>query len=140
MFKKLSYQFLKYVVVGLAGTFIYAVVFSLLNETILMADESLVPRERSLNYLLSNSVAFLCSSIFVYIFNRNWVFIADKHSRFKEIILFYSVAFVAYLIGTPTGAYLISQYNWNEYYALGITVGASVLVNFIGRKMFVFHS
>lgn len=140
MYKKISVQFLKYALIGFAGTFIYASVFSLLNETVLMADQSLAAGQRSLNYFLSNSVAFLCSSIFVYLFNRNWVFIADRHSRLKEIILFYAVAFVAYLIGTPAGAYLISQFNWNEYYALGITVVASVLVNFIGRKMFVFHS
>lgn len=139
MFKKLSVQFLKYALIGLAGTFIYAAVFSILNETILMADESLASRERSLNYFLSNTVAFLCSSIFVYLFNRNWVFIADRHTRLKEITLFYAVAFVAYIIGTPTGAYLISNYSWNEYYALGITIVASVMVNFIGRKMFVFH-
>lgn len=140
MFKKASIQFFKYAVIGLAGTSIYAAVFGLLNETILIADTSLEAGQRSLNYFLSNSVAFLCSSIFVYIFNRNWVFIADKHSRMKEISLFYVVGFVAYLIGTPTGAYLISRYNWNEYYALGITIIASVVVNFLGRKIFVFHS
>ena len=140
MIKKLSFQFFKYAVIGLAGTFIYTAVFSLLNETVLMADGSLEATERSLNYFLSNSVAFLCSSIFVYLFNRNWVFIADKHSRLKEIALFYLVAFVAYIIGTPAGAYLIAKYGWNEYYALGITIIASVLINFIGRKMFVFHS
>ena len=136
--KDLSWQFFRYLVVGVAGTLIYAAVFWLLNETVLSADKSLSEFERGRNYVLSNSVAFVFSSIFVYLKNRSWVFSAGPHTRTKEISLFYLVAFVAYLIGTPTGTWLIAQWGWNEYYALIVTVAASVLVNFIGRKLLVF--
>jgi putative flippase GtrA len=138
--KDLSWQFFRYLVVGVAGTLIYAAVFALLNETLLSADSALSEFTRGRNFLLSNSAAFLISSIFVYLKNRNWVFEGGKHSRQSEILLFYGVALVAYLIGTPAGTWLVTKYEWNEYFALLVTVGASVLVNFAGRKLLVFKT
>lgn len=136
--KKLSLQFLRYIVVGASGTIIYAIIFGFLNETVLSVDIQLSDFDRGVKYALANSIPFLVSSVFVYIANRNWVFTAGHHNRSKEIILFYVVAFVAFLIGTLTGALLVAEYNWNEYAALSVTIGASVLINFAGRKLIVF--
>lgn len=136
--KRLSLQFLRYIIVGASGTVIYAIIFGLLNETVLSADIQLSDFDRGLRYALANSIPFLVSSIFVYITNRNWVFTAGQHNRTKEIILFYVVASVAFLVGTSGGAFLVGEYNWNEYTALIITIGSSVLINFAGRKLIVF--
>ncbi len=118
---------------------IYAAVFGALNETIFSADKSLDDGTRQLNYILANSAAFLASSVFVYLKNRSWVFTAGRHTQVKEVALFYSVALFAYAISTPTGAYLVTKYDWNEYLALMFTISTSVLVNFLGRRFFVFH-
>jgi len=137
--KELSWQFFRYLVVGVAGTAIYAAIFALLNETVFSADDALNEYTRGRNYIFSNSAAFLFSSIFVYMKNKSWVFEGGNRSRHGEIMLFYGVALLAYLIGTPAGTWLIAKHGWNEYFALVVTVGASVLVNFVGRKLLVFR-
>jgi len=132
-------QILRYVISGVAGTLLYALVFIILNESILPANEGNLAHERGINYLISNTIAFLFASVLVYILSRNWVFTSGRHNFLKESTLFYGIAITAHLVGTPTGAYLVAKADWNEYLAFGMTVTISVLWNYSGRKWLVFY-
>lgn len=135
--KRLFFQFSRYFIVGLLGSAIYAVVFACLNETVFPVD-NVQPSKRGLNYAFANGFAFICSSIFVFIQNRSWVFQSDNPSYGRQLVLFYLVALAAWAIGTPVGAGLVTALEWNEYLALTITISISVFVNYIGRRYIVF--
>ena len=135
---RLFLQFMRYGIVGVLGLALYTFIFFALNETILPADAGEAAISRGRNYFFSNSIAFVFSTILVYLLNRHWVFQPGRHSMRKEAALFVLISIIAHLIGTPTGSYLVAAYNWNEYWAFSITVTISVLLNFTGRKLFVF--
>ena len=131
-------RIMRYVVSGLAGTGTYALVFAGLNETILSAGADIAGTTRGLNFFIANSLAFLASSILVYLLNRHWVFMPGRHSKTKEIILFYGVAIIAFLISTSIGTYFVNIVVLNEYIAGLVTIILSVGINFVGRRWLVF--
>ena len=130
-------QFSRYFIVGLLGSAIYAVIFACLNETVFPVDDVEISR-RGVNYAIANGCAFICSSIFVFIQNRSWVFQSNNPSYGRQIVLFYLVAFIAWAIGTPIGAWLVTALGWDEYLALAVTISVSVFVNYVGRRYIVF--
>ena len=137
--KHLVLQFSRYVVVGLLGSAIYAVVFACLNETVFPVDDAQLSK-RGLNYVVANGCAFICSSVFVFIQNRGWVFQSNASSYGRQLFMFYVVAFAAWAVGTPVGALLVTASRWNEYLALAVTVSISTFVNYIGRRYIVFRA
>jgi len=132
-------QFIKYAVVGVAATGMHFLIFSLLNETVLPADVDQSGSRRGWNFFLSFSIAFLLANVVGYWANRRWVFQSGRHGRWVEIGLFYVVAFLAFGLGTPLGAYLVAKFPINEYAVYVIAVLTSVMVNFLGRKLLVFR-
>lgn len=127
-------QFIRYGIIGAAGSIIYAIIFALLNETVLPASQS----DPKINYYVVNGCAFLVSSVFVFFQNKRWVFSHDGHISFNQVFRFYLIAFIAWLIGTQMGVIAMDTGLSNEYGALIMTMGSSVMINFIGRRHFVF--
>lgn len=84
-------QFSKYLVIGVLGTVLYAIVFAILNETIFVVSSENLANVNELNYILSNTVAFIITNIFVYIQNKKHVFRSGRHSKIKEMFLFYFI-------------------------------------------------
>ena len=133
-----SVQFIKYGIAGLIATGIHFLIFAILNETIFPADISQSGGRRGWNFFGSFSVAFFLANIFGYLANRHWVFQPGRHSRLVEIALFYVIAIVAYVLGAPLGAWLVATFPINEYLVYLVAALASILVNFLGRKLLVF--
>ena len=131
-------QFLKYTLAGAIATGVYVTCFALLNETVLPADVSQPGAERGWNFLFSNTVAFSVATIVAYLINQAWVFQPGRHSRLKEFILFYLIAGVAFLAGTPLGSLVVAYFSVSEYGVFVLVVGFSAMVNFLGRKYWVF--
>ena len=131
-------QFLKYSLAGLIASGTYLACFALLNETVLPADVSQPGAERGWNFLFSSMVAFSLATIVAYLINQAWVFQPGRHSRVKEFSLFYLIATVAFLAGTPLGSVVVAYYSVNEYGVFILVVGFSAMVNFLGRKYWVF--
>jgi putative flippase GtrA len=131
-------QFLKYVLAGVIASGTYLVSFTLLNETILPAGIDQPGASRGWNFFFSNSVAFTAATIVAYIINQAWVFQPGRHGRLKEFSLFYLIAAVAFLAGTPLGSIVIAHFPVNEYGVFVLVVGFSAMVNFLGRKYWVF--
>ena len=131
-------QFLKYSLAGAIAAGTYFACFAILNETVLPADVSQQGAQRGWNFLFSNTVAFSVATIVAYVINQAWVFQPGRHSRLKEFTLFYLIAALAFLAGTPLGSVVVAYFSVNEYAVFVLVVGFSAMVNFLGRKYWVF--
>ena len=131
-------QFLKYSLAGAIAAGTYLACFAILNETVLPADVNQPGSARGWNFLFSNAVAFSAATIVAYVINQAWVFQPGRHSRLKEFTLFYLIAAVAFLAGTPLGSVVVAYFSVNEYAVFVLVVGFSAMVNFLGRKYWVF--
>lgn len=131
-------QFLKYSLAGMVASASFLLCFTLLNETVLPADTSLPGSTRGWNFLFSNAVAFTVATIVAYWVNQAWVFQSGRHGRLKEFTLFYLIAAIAFLLGTPLGAVIVANFSVSEYFVFVLVVVISAMVNFLGRKYWVF--
>ena len=93
---------------------------------------------RSLNSMLSNGVAFICSNMVAYLINIFWVFMPGRHNRFVEIGLFYLVSGASVVIGTSLMGFLIKYYGMQTTYAFTANIVSSVMINYGMRKFFIF--
>lgn len=146
-------QFLKYSLCGGLATGVDFVVFYLLSIFILPGlgqDDSVVQllglevkdlgeEVRSNRYLINRAVTFLISNFVAYTTNVLFVFEAGKHSRRREIGLFYTVSAVSFGTGTALGFALIRFGGWTTTTAFAANIAASVLINYAGRKFLVFN-
>jgi len=94
--------------------------------------------ERFQNYQKCNMVAFLTSNVVAYILNFRWVFQSGRHSRHVEILLFFAVSFVAFLVGTALAGMLVGSFGMNEYLAKVGDIVAAIFINYICRKFLIF--
>jgi putative flippase GtrA len=131
-------QFVKYGIAGVIGAATQFLVFALLNESLFPADLGRDGSERGWNFFWSFSVAFFLANFVAYFLNRRWVFQAGRHNRWVELGLFFGISGIAYLLGTPLGSFLVARFPLNEYFVFLLAIFASILVNFLGRKLVVF--
>jgi len=135
---KVSVQFLKY---GLAGVFAagtHLATFTILNETVLPADTNQSGSVRGWHFLLSNTFAFLLGNLVAYLANRAWVFQPGRHGQLREFFMFYFVSGIAFVAGTPLGSLIVSIFSINEYLIFILVLALSIMINFLGRKYWVF--
>ena len=90
------------------------------------------------HYWSNRAIAFVFGNLAAYIANILWVFQPGRHSRAKELSLFYIVSGVSFAIGTAIGASLIKYYGFTTTNALIGNIVASVMINYVGRKFFIF--
>ena len=93
---------------------------------------------RSLNAMLSNGLAFICSNMVAYIINIFWVFKPGKHNKIIEIALFYLVSGVSMVIGTGMMGFLIRYYGMQTTYAFAANIVSAVMINYTMRKFYIF--
>lgn len=133
-----SLQFFKYCMAGGFATATHLLAFTGLNETILPADVGQIGSLRGWNFLGSNMIAFMLANLVAYLANRTWVFQSGRHGRLAEILKFYLVSAVAFVAGTPLGSIIVARFAINEYYVFILVLVLSIMVNFFGRKYWVF--
>lgn len=93
---------------------------------------------RVVNYLKCNVIGFFFANIVAYFLNVKWVFRGGRHRRHWEITLFLLVSLISFLLGSALGAYLVGRFGLNEYLAKGGNIVASILINYLCRKFWVF--
>lgn len=93
---------------------------------------------RSMHFAINSGIAFIFSNLTAYILNVMWVFKPGKHSRRKELALFYAVSIVSLIIGTASGSMVMKAFNLSFAISLVTKMIASLMVNYAGRKFFVF--
>lgn len=131
-------QFVKYGVAGAIATGTHFLIFAFLNESFFPADSGRLGSERGWNFFRSFSIAFILANFVAYFLNRRWVFQTGRHNRWVELGLFFGISGIAYVLGTPLGSVLVARFPLNEYFVYLVAILASILVNFLGRKLVVF--
>lgn len=145
-------QFFKYGVVGGMATVVHIVSFfllgwflfpcvgesdiivKLLGLTAPVIDETV--RARFAVYC--NIGAFTLSDVFCYILNRIFVFKPGRHSIPVEFFLFTVVGGTAMVIGTVVMTWLISYFGMQTSLAFGANIIASMMLNYVLRRFFIF--
>lgn len=93
-------------------------------------------RER--NFLINKCIVFAVSNMVAYLLNMLWVFQPGKHTRRKEVALFYAVAISSFVVGTGLGWALIHFLHMDTTQARIADIVAAVMINFFCRKHLVF--
>ena len=148
------FQFIKYRISGCIATLTHILVFHLVAWKMffaLQADDWFVrllnlPIQelddvtRSRNSMKANVIAFIISGFVAYLLNIYWVFVPGRYPWIMEIGLFYLVSGVAIVIGTGVMGLLIRRFGMLTTYAFGANVFASLMINYVMRKFFIFKS
>lgn len=113
----------------------FARLLGLLNLEIRPVSEAV----RLRNYWIDRTLCFLMSNLTAYILNVLFVFKAGKHKRHHEMMLFYGVSLVSFFVGTTAGDILIRFGGLDTTYSYLAAVVAALLINYAGRKFFIFH-
>jgi putative flippase GtrA len=91
------------------------------------------------NYVICRTISFVFANLVAYGTNALWVFETGRHARRKEIALFYAVSLTSLALGTGLGAGMIRYGGASTTLAYAANVVASVLINYAGRKFWVFR-
>ncbi len=94
---------------------------------------------RAINFCIGNGIAFLASNLTAYILNVLFVFKAGKHSRPKELGLFYLVSATSVGIGVLVGAVLIKGFGLSTTVSYVAKAVSTTLINYAARKFIIFH-
>ena len=146
-------QFIKYGMAGGLATAVDIVVFYLLawkflpaltsnDQLVELLNISITPvseTTRQWHYALDRGLTFLVSNMTAYIANVLWVFTPGRHSRWKEITLFYLVSGISFVIATGLSTGLIAWVGCTTTTAFLVNMVCSLLINFVCRKYLVFN-
>ena len=143
-------QFFKYGICGCIALFLHSSIVYSLGLTINPAIGESVPRElKETNSMVNNSIAFFPSNAAAYLLNAYFVFTPGRHSKRKEISLFFLISAISFTAGHLTIWAIFRSTDSNfqpgdhqaniEHLVNGGFVLSSVLVNFICRKFIVFQ-
>ncbi len=138
-------QFSTYVMCGLMATIVHNGLVMVLSLTVLPAMKDMVvdgvvldESVRKHNLLLSNSIAFPLGCIVAYITNILFVFTPGRHSRFKEMFMFFGVAACGFFPSIWIIDFLVGRYGVPSVFAQCAFIITSFLVNFFMRKFVIF--
>ncbi|MBN2163938.1 MAG: GtrA family protein [Pontiellaceae bacterium] len=106
-----------------------------LNLNLVPIDEYLQIR----NYWICMSLGFVFSNVVAYVTNVLFVFKGGKHKIYHEVALFFGVSLVAFLLSTITGHLLIHFMDAQTSVSKIVAIVFAVLINYSGRKFFIFH-
>lgn len=93
---------------------------------------------RQRNFVINRALCFMVSNFTAYIANILWVFEPGRHSKAKEILLFYLVSGTSFLIGTGLGWALIRYFALSTTAAYVANMVSSVMINYVCRKYIIF--
>lgn len=104
-----------------------------------MQIEPIPEQVRSINFIIGNLIAFMASNMTAYILNVLFVFKAGKHSRLKELGLFYLVSGISVGIGVAVGVVLIEGFGLSTTTSYVAKAISTTLINYAARKFIIFH-
>ena len=138
-------QFSVYVMCGLMATVVHNGLVIILSLTVFPAGKDMIvdgallaEAVRKKNLLLNNTISFPIGCIVAYFTNIFFVFTPGKHSRMKELLLFFGVAACGFFPGLWVIDFLVGRYNVPSVFAQCAFVITSFMVNFFMRKFVIF--
>ncbi|MBT8045698.1 MAG: GtrA family protein [Pontiella sp.] len=91
------------------------------------------------NFWIGKSMSFFAANVVAYTLNVLFVFKGGKHKMHHEIALFLAVSFAAFLLGTWSGDALIRFFGAQTTVSNFTAMFSAALINYAGRKFFIFH-
>ena len=85
-----------------------------------------------------NTVGFLISNMVAYLTNILLVFKSGRYKWYIEILLFYAVSGVSFLIGTTGQKLLIDHLGMMTTLAFAANIIASFMINYVMRRFVIF--
>jgi len=138
-------QFSTYVMCGLMATVAHNVLVTILSLTVLPAMKGMIvdgvvldEMVRKHNLLLNNAIAFPIGCIVAYVTNILFVFTPGRHSRLKELLMFFGVAACGFFPGIWIIDFLVGRFGVPSVFAQCAFIITSFLVNFFMRKFVIF--
>ncbi len=122
-------QFVKFAVVGLSGTIINLVIFTLLQRVDPM-------HARPLHYNVIYTIGFMAGGVSNYYLNRIWTFRSTGHAV-REGAQFLTVSAIALLVALGLGLLLHGYLGYGHKMWLVATLGG-ICVNFFLNKYWTF--
>ncbi len=95
---------------------------------------------RAANLLINNTIGFLVANVVAYVTNILLVFKGGRHHPVLEFFYFTLISGIAFAISQMAGPWLISRFGVATNVAMLTNVLASMLINFVCRKFFVFKA
>lgn len=141
-------QFVKYGVCGVAALIVHMTVVYILGTTVFPFGEEIEDYDlRQTNTMINNSLGFLVSCAFAYLTNIKFVFKSGRHSRMKELKLFFAISAVSFFAGlaaVPVIFKLIVKHfpdfeRYAQHFANISFAVTSAMVNFVCRKFIIFQ-
>ncbi|WP_242954427.1 GtrA family protein [Clostridium oryzae] len=123
-------EIIAYLFFGVATTIVNFVTYGLLERVI------------NLNYVFSNTIAWVLSVLFAYITNRKYVFYSDERTIkgiTKEFISFVSCRLLSGFFDLAVMVVSISILNLNDIVAKVIANVGVVILNYVFSKLFIFR-
>jgi putative flippase GtrA len=111
----------------------------LLVKILDLSPEPITEAVRSRNFVIDSVICFLFSNLTAYVLNLFFVFEGGRHRRHVEIGLFYAVSIVSLVLATFAGWLLISGFGLSTTWSYVAKMAAALLINYTGRKYFIFH-
>jgi len=93
---------------------------------------------RSFHYKIDSAMSFMIANMVAYITNVLFVFESGRHSRAKELLLFYLVSGASVFIGVWLGATLIELLGWSTTVSKLANIVTAVLINYALRRFVIF--
>lgn len=93
---------------------------------------------RARNLLVNNCIGFLIANVVAYVSNVLFVFKTGRHHPILEFLYFTTVSGISFGLSQVAGPWLVSRFGVPTNLAILSNVVASMMLNFVGRKFFVF--
>lgn len=103
-----------------------------------LAADPLTTRIRARNLLANNCAAFLFANLVAYVSNVLFVFKTGRHHPVLEFFYFTLVNGISFGLSQIAGPWLVLRFGVPTDLAILSNLVASILLNFAGRKFFVF--
>ncbi len=122
-------QFIKFGIVGLGNTVIDFGIFTLGTRLL------------HLQYLLANTLSWICAVFFSFSLNKYWTFRSlDATAIHRQYFKFFIVSLISLLISLALLSYLIGQLGMQDLVAKGATIVVVMFWNFFMNKFWTFSS
>jgi putative flippase GtrA len=138
-------QFMVYATCGVIATVIHQGLVAVLSFTAFPALKGMVvdgvaltEEVRKHNLLLNNILAFPFGAVAAYFTNILFVFTPGRHSKLKEMALFFGVAACGFFPGLWVIDFLVGRYQVPSSVAQLAFVFTSFMVNYAMRKFVIF--
>lgn len=132
-------QFVKYGMAGGLAACVHLGIFYGLSYTVVPAiDMEMGDALRAHNALINNAIGFLAANAIGYMVNFKWVFKPGRHSRRKEVTLFFAVSLLSWGLAVAFQTWIIWA-GQSTHLAYIVNLFLSVMINYTGRKFLVFE-